>query len=172
LALGLTSFSIGDLIMLVPSEPRVRGACWHLGVRSRQKEIAMPNNPTKDEIIALEKEYWDAMKRKDGKRTSQLSGKVALTTSARGVTSIPKAKMGQMTEEGNWTLESYEFDDIEVVTPTPDVAIIAYKVKQDVMMDGKKQELKAADISTWVRGPDGWECHAHSETFLQDGKRA
>ena len=28
---------------------------------------------SKDEIIALEKDYWDAMKRKDGKRTSQLS---------------------------------------------------------------------------------------------------
>ena len=40
----------------------------------------MSNSPTKDEIIALEKDYWDAMKRKDGKRTSQLSGKLALTT--------------------------------------------------------------------------------------------
>ncbi len=69
---------------------------------------------TKDEIVALEREYWDAMKRKDGKRTSQLSGKVSLTTGARGVTSIPKAKMGEMTEEGNWTLESYEFSDVEV----------------------------------------------------------
>jgi len=124
---------------------------------------------TKDEIIALEKEYWDAMKRKDGKRTSQLSGKLSLTTGARGVTSIPKAKMGQMTEEGNWTLDAYKFDDIEVITPADDVAIIAYKVTQNVTMDGKKQELRA-DSSTWVRGPDGWECHAHSETFLQDGK--
>jgi len=125
---------------------------------------------TKEEIVALEKEYWDAMKRKDGTRTAQLSGNLALTTSARGVSPIPKAKMGQLTEEGNWTLESYEFDDV-VVIPTDDVAIIAYKVKQKVTMDGKKQELKAADISTWVRGPDGWECHAHSETFLQDGKQ-
>jgi hypothetical protein len=127
---------------------------------------------TKDEVIALEKAYWDAIKRKDGKRTSQLSGKVALTTGARGVTSIPRAKMGQMTEEGNWTLDSYEFSDVEVVTPADDVAIIAYKVKQKVTMDGKPQELRAADSSTWVRGPDGWECHAHSETFLQDGKGA
>jgi hypothetical protein len=125
---------------------------------------------TKDEIIALERDYWDAMKRKDGKRTSQLSGKTALTTSARGVTAIPKAKMGQMTEEGSWTLDAYEFEDVEVVTPADDVAIIAYKVKQNVTMDGKKQELRAADISTWVRGADGWECHAHSETFLQDAK--
>lgn len=132
----------------------------------------MAKAATKDEIIALEKDYWDAMKRKDGKRTSQLSGKLALTTSARGVSSIPKAKMGKMTEDGNWTLESYEFDDVEVVTPTPDVAIIAYTVKQKVTMDGMKQDLRAAETSTWIRGADGWECHAHSETFLQDGKGA
>ncbi|MEQ1819938.1 MAG: nuclear transport factor 2 family protein [Terricaulis sp.] len=129
-------------------------------------------NATKDEIIALEKDYWDAMKRKDGKRSSQLSGKVSLTTGARGVTSIPKEKMGKMTEEGDWTLESYKFEDVEVITPAPDVAIIAYKVKQNVTMQGKKQEFEAADISTWIRGADGWECHAHSETILQDGKRA
>lgn len=128
--------------------------------------------PTKDEIVALEKEYWDAMKRKDGKRTSQLSGKVALTTGARGVTKIPKTKMGEMTEDRHWTLESYEFSDVEVVMPPDDVAIIAYKVRQSVTMDGRRQELRAADSSTWVRGLDGWECHAHSETFLQDGKVA
>ncbi|MBK6704607.1 MAG: nuclear transport factor 2 family protein [Caulobacteraceae bacterium] len=129
-------------------------------------------NATKDEIIALEKDYWDAMKRKDGKRASQLSGKVSLTTGARGVTSIPKDKMGKMTEEGDWTLESYKFEDVEVITPAPDVAIIAYKVTQKVTMGGKPQELQAADSSTWIRGSDGWECHAHSETILQNGKGA
>ena len=129
-------------------------------------------NATKDEIIALEKDYWDAMKRKDGKRASQLSGKVSLTTGARGVTSIPKDKMGKMTEEGDWRLESYEFEDVEVITPAPDVAIIAYKVTQKVTMGGKPQELQAADSSTWIRGADGWECHAHSETILQNDKGA
>ncbi len=127
---------------------------------------------TKEEIVSLEKDYWNAMKRKDGKRASQLSGEVALTTSARGVTAIPKAKMGKMTEEGNWTLESYEFDDVQVVLPADDVAIIAYTVKQNVTMDGKKQELRSADTSTWIRGTEGWECHGHSETFLQEGKHA
>lgn len=123
--------------------------------------------PTKDQIVALEKEYWDAMKRKDGKRTAELSGKSAVVTGARGVMTIDKNKMGKMTEEGNWTLESYQFDDIQFVTPAPDVAIIAYKVKQKVTMDGQKQELQAADSSTWIRGANGWECHAHSETFLK-----
>jgi hypothetical protein len=30
--------------------------------------------------------------------------------------------------------------------------------------------LRAADSSTWIRGPEGWQCHAHSETFLTDAK--
>ena len=123
---------------------------------------------SKDDIIALETEYWEAMKRKDGNKSAELSGSTSLVTGANGVTSIAKAKMGKMTEEGNWTLDSYKFGDVEVVTPTPDVAIIAYTVTQNVTMDGKKQELKAADSSTWVRGAKGWECHGHSETFLKD----
>jgi hypothetical protein len=126
----------------------------------------MTTSPSKDEIIALEKSYWDAMKRKDGARAAQLSGKTSLVTGARGVSSIPKDKMGKMTESGDWTLESYDFDDVEVTVPTPDVAIIAYKVHQKVTMDGKPQDLHAADSSTWIRGLAGWECHAHSETML------
>lgn len=127
---------------------------------------------TKKEIIALETSYWDAIKAKDGARTSELSGKISLVTGAQGVMSIAKSEMGKMTEEGKWTLESYVFDDIAVTTPTPDVAVIAYTVNQQVIMDGKSQNLRAADSSTWIRGTDGWECHAHSETFLKDDSKA
>ncbi len=124
-------------------------------------------HPTRNEIIELEKSYWDAMKSKDGSRTAELSADPALVTGMQGVMSIAKSKMGQMTEEGNWTLESYSFDDIEVSTPAPDVAIIAYTVNQQVTMNGKSQTLRAADSSTWVRGCQGWQCHAHSETILK-----
>lgn len=129
------------------------------------------STPTSDEVIALEKSYWDAIKAKDGRRTAELSGQTSLVTGARGVMSIAKDKMGKMTEEGGWALHSYEFDDVEVATPAPNVAIIAYTVRQSVTMNGKSSELRAVDSSTWVRGPSGWECHAHSETFL-DGKKA
>jgi hypothetical protein len=134
----------------------------------------MPNHnkPTKDEIIGMEKSYWDAMKKKDGTRTAELSGKTSLVAGTQGVMSISKSKMGKMTEEGKWELQSYAFDNIEVSTPTPDVAIIVYTVRQKVKMDGKLQEMYAADSSTWIRGTDGWECHAHSETIMKDQKAA
>ena len=124
--------------------------------------------PAKDEIIGLEKSYWDAMKKKDGKRSAELSGKTSLVTGAHGVMNIPKSKMGKMTEDGKWTLESYSFDNVEVSTPAPDVAIIAYTVRQQVTMEGRPQEMHAADSSTWIHGTNGWECHAHSETIMKD----
>lgn len=128
--------------------------------------------PSKDEIVGLEKSYWDAIKKKDGARTAELSGKTSLVTGPQGVMSIPRNKMEKMTEDGKWTLESYAFDEVEVSTPAPDVAIIAYTVRQKVTMDGKQQDMHAADSSTWIRGADGWECHAHSETILNDRKAA
>lgn len=86
------------------------------------------------------------MKAKDGKRTASLSGSTSLVTGARGVISIPRAKRGKIAEN---------------------VAIIAYSVRQTVTMDGKQQELRAADGSTWIRDADGWRCHTHSGTFLK-----
>jgi hypothetical protein len=133
-------------------------------------ETVMPAQaePTKDDIIALERSYWDAMKKKDGRRTAELSGENSLVTGARGVMIIAKDKMGKMTEEGSWTLDDYAFDKVEVSTPAENVAIIAYTVRQKVTMNGKAQDLQAADSSTWIRGKNGWECHAHSEAFLSD----
>jgi hypothetical protein len=132
----------------------------------QSEEAAMSAKPSKDDIIALEKSYWDAMKRKDGNRTAELSGDISVVTGPKGVMSIDKSKMGAMTEEGKWTLDDYTFEDVQISIPSSDVAIIAYKVKQTVTMDGKKQQMEAADMSTWLRGKDGWQCHAHSETML------
>ena len=128
--------------------------------------------PTPAEVIALEKSYWDAMKAKDGDRAASLSGETSLVTGSQGVMSIARNKMGRMTEEGNWTLDSYSFDEVQVATPTPDIAIIAYRVEQKVTMNGEPRSFQAADSSTWIRSAKGWECHAHSEAILnKDDKR-
>ena len=146
----------------------------HIPLIPTAEDADMTTNtrPTKEDIIALETSYWEAMKIKDGAGTSRLSGDISLVTGAQGVMTISKGKMGQMTEEGKWTLESYAFDNIEVTVPTPDVAMIAYIVTQKVTMEGKAQDLRAADSSTWIKGANGWECHAHSETFLRDDRAA
>ncbi|MEO5615429.1 MAG: nuclear transport factor 2 family protein, partial [Cypionkella sp.] len=68
--------------------------------------------------------------------------------------------------DGNWELRSFDLEDVQMITPAPDVAVLAYTARQTVVMDGKSMEMRAADSSTWVRGAQGWECHGHSETML------
>ena len=123
--------------------------------------------PSREEIIELEKSYWDAVKAKDGERTAVLSSVSTLVIGERGVSRIAKEKMGKLTEEGDWKLDSYAFEDVEVSIPSADVALIAYTVRQDMIMNGQPNSLRAADSSVWIRGEGGWECHAHSETFLK-----
>jgi hypothetical protein len=121
----------------------------------------------KDEILALETSYWDAIKHKNGTETAKLSGKNALVSSTQGVRNIPKDKMGAMTESGPLTLNAHELDEVSVVTPAKDVAIIAYKAKQTMTMEGEKRDMTTAHISTWIMGAEGWECHAHSQTPVE-----
>ena len=129
----------------------------------------MPSRaPTRDDILKLESPYWDAMKAKDGEEAAALSGNTSLVTGSHGVMSIPRAKMSEMTQNEDWELLSYTFENVEFTTPISDVAIIAYVVRQKVKMNGEEKEFRAADSSTWVRNGDGWACHAHSETKLKE----
>ncbi len=122
-------------------------------------------HPTKDEILALETAYWDALCRKDGAAASRLSSESTIVSGKQGIMTITRPQMKSLTEESKWVLNGYRFDEVSFLSPTPDVAILAYTVTQTVTMDGKAQTLRAADSSTWVRGPQGWTCCAHSEAF-------
>jgi hypothetical protein len=119
-----------------------------------------------DDVIALEKSYWDAMKAKDGRRTAELSADPSIVTGPRGMMSIPKDKMAGMTEDGSWTLDDYVFEDVKVLLPAEGIAIIAYIVRQTITLKGEAKEARGADSSVWIHGVNGWECHAHSETPL------
>jgi hypothetical protein len=130
-------------------------------------EIRMAgHNPTQEEILALEKAYWNALCRKDGTAASRLSSDPCIVSGKQGVTAVSRQKMKTLTEEGKWTLDSYDFGEVTFHSPTPEVAVLAYAVTQTVTMDGKTQTLRAADSSTWVREAEGWRCCAHSEAFL------
>lgn len=124
-------------------------------------------HPTKDEILALETAYWDALCRKDGRAASQLSSDSTIVSGKQGISTITRPQMKSLTEESKWTLDSYQFGEVTFLSPMPDIAILAYTVTQTVTMNGKPQTLRAADSSTWIRGPEGWTCCAHSEAFLE-----
>ena len=67
-----------------------------------------------------------------------------------------------------WTIEDFEISDVHVQELTEDVAIIGYKVREKLTVDGKPLELEAADASTWVRKDGEWLCALHTESVLGD----
>ena len=68
-----------------------------------------------------------------------------------------------------WTLEKFELDDdIQVRLLGDDVAIVAYTVREELMVDGQPLTLVAADSSTWVRRDGRWVCALHTEALAGD----
>jgi hypothetical protein len=96
-----SAFAKLDGLILLIVEPLAVGAVLKGTPQLQETAMAAHAQPTKDEIIALERSYWDAMKQKDGGRAAALSGKTSLVTGTNGVMCIAKEKMGKMTEEGD-----------------------------------------------------------------------
>ena len=125
----------------------------------------MPMN--KQTIVDLETRFWQSMVDKDAKLAKTLIADDCLITGPMGAMKLDPDKYEAMTEEGRWTLESFKLSDLNVIFPSDDTAIVAYKVRQKGEMDGKAMDLSCADSTTWVRDGRDWKCALHTETMLQ-----
>jgi hypothetical protein len=121
-----------------------------------------------DEILDLEHRFWQTMISRDVETATALMGDSSIITGAQGVSQIDKASFARMLTGGAWKLLDYNFDEVKVIAPTADVAVIGYKVVEHVEFEGRSIELRAADASTWVRQAGEWVCVLHTESVLGD----
>ena len=124
----------------------------------------MPTNP--QTITDLETRFWQSMVDKDADAAMQMIAEECLIAGPSGTMKIDPKKYGEMTRDGQWSLEEFAFKDTAVVFPAEDVAVIGYKVHQTGEMKGSRMDLHCADTSTWVRQHGEWKCSAHTETIL------
>lgn len=122
----------------------------------------------RQEIIDLENRFWRTMIDKDVETATAMMADKSIVTGAQGAASIDNQSFARMMSEGKWSLESYTFSDIQVEFPAPDVAVIGYKVEENLMLDGEPLTMEAADASTWVRQDGKWLCALHTESVLGD----
>jgi len=74
-----------------------------------------------------------------------------------------------MLKSGAWKLRRFEIDpDVKLRMFGDDVAVLAYKVREELTVDGKPVKLEAADASTWVRRDGRWVCALHTESIAGD----
>jgi hypothetical protein len=122
------------------------------------------------DLLQLERRFWDAMKEKDGQRAARMTDEGCIIVGAQGVSAIDRPTMEKLTVEGDWELKQYSFDEAntQVRFIGDDVAIIAYNVNERVVVDGKTLPIDANDSSVWVRRNGEWLCALHTESLAGD----
>src|SRR5690349_4624258 len=123
---------------------------------------------TEQQLVDLEKKYWDAMVSKDVDAAVRMSDEPCYLAGAQGISEISNDKYRQLMTDGKWILHSYTMDKILARLVSPDVAIIAYTVTEKLTVDGQKLTLTCNDASTWVKRNGQWKCSLHTEAVAGD----
>lgn len=122
-----------------------------------------------DELMELERQYWEAIKHRDGKTAAALSDDPCVVTGAQGFGSFTPKQLGSMMHDGRYELRSFRIEkDPEVQMLGDDVAVVAYRVHEDLIVEGKPVSLEATDSSTWIKRDGQWRCALHTEAILGD----
>ena len=120
------------------------------------------------ELLQLETRFWNSMNDKDVEAALQLTNDPCIVTGAQGVSKIDKKTFANLMATGTWTLHDFDIHDVKVEQLSDDVAVIGYKVHEELTVDGKPITLDAADASTWVKKDGRWLCALHTESVVGD----
>jgi len=123
---------------------------------------------TTEELTELEHRYWESLRDQDAQAAAQMTADPCVVAGAQGVASIDRSTFLSMMNDASWRLEGFELSDVDVQQLQDDVAIVAYRVREDLNVEGKPLTLEAADSSVWVRSDGGWRCALHTESILGD----
>jgi len=118
-------------------------------------------------IVDLETRFWKALVEKDTAKAAALIADECLITGPSGAVRIDPNKYTQMMQDGQWTLDTFEFSELKVIFPAEDTAVVAYKVHQRGELKGQPMDLQCADSTSWVKDGRAWKCALHTETILE-----
>ncbi len=128
----------------------------------------MADETTDEELLALEHQYWQAIKDGDAALSARLSDDPCVVTGSQGVGRIDRATLEGMFASAAWKLTGFEITSPIVQLLSDDVAVVAYRVHEDLLVDGQPLALDASDSSTWVRRNGEWACAVHTEAIAGD----
>ena len=122
----------------------------------------------KEELLALETSYWNAIKQKDARVAVNLSDDPCIVVGAQGVGEIDRNTMKKMMEGAEYALQGFSLKDVHFRRLSNDVVALAYKVSEDLTVKGEKIKLEAFDSSVWIKRDGKWVCVMHTESPAGD----
>lgn len=129
----------------------------------------MTANARDQELLELERLYWQAIRDRDAETAMRLSDDPCYLAGAQGIARLTRTALGAMIQAARYTLRRFE------LTPEPlvrllsdDVAVVLYQVHEELTVDDQPVTVDAADTSTWVHRGGRWVCALHTEALLGD----
>src|SRR5215470_1661647 len=101
----------------------------------------MMKDSVEKELVALENSYWQAVKDKDVSAALNLTRDPCMVAGASGVSRVPKHNLAGIMESAKYKLEDFELKDVQTLMVEDDVAILGYKVREKLIVDGKPLTL-------------------------------
>ena len=128
----------------------------------------MATTTMEKELLALEREYWDSMITKDPTVATRLTADESIVVGAHGVGTVTSKNIGSMVQTDDWKLKRYEFSDVACLPIDDNNAIIAYRVKEELEVDGKPVSFTAHDATVWTKRKGKWVSTLHTESVAGD----
>ena len=123
------------------------------------------SGPVREEIIAIERQAWEAWKRKDAAFFRNLLLPNAVYVSATGLSTREDIAHGIETD--NCKVGGYVLRNEEVRSISPDVALLTLRAMSDVMCGDQPVHSDAWSTTVYVRSGDTWKASFHQETDAQ-----
>jgi ketosteroid isomerase-like protein len=122
------------------------------------------------ELLALERSYWDALKDRDARTVGRLTSEACLVAGASGASVFDPRSIAKLIESATYRIKDYRIDPqtVHVSHLSDDLVAIAYGVHEDLEVDGKPVKLDASDTSVWKKTDNGWTCVLHTEAITGD----
>lgn len=129
----------------------------------------MERTRVEDEIIGLERQFWQALQDNDVEAAKRLSDFPVVMSGPQGSGTIDESTFDSMMRQASYKLEGFEIKESPSVRLLgDDVAVLGYQVHETFSIDGERVELDAAQSSTWVKRDGRWGCAAHAESIKGD----
>lgn len=128
----------------------------------------MLGNDVTQELIALENRFWTALLESDGNAAAALIDEPCVVLGAQGTGELDKQTLAGMIANAPYQMVDYRLGDITVRFVDDSMAILYYRVTEELVVDGGPITLEAFDSSVWVRHGDTWLSVMHTETPAGD----
>lgn len=127
---------------------------------------------THEEIMSLERKFWQALVDMDLDTVVCLMDDLSVSVNARGIGSFGPEQYREMASSGDTRVTGFEFFDERVLFPTEETAIACYKARQTFTNGSESHEMVVYDTTTWVKKHGRWVASAHTETPEQPASDA